>query len=170
MNRILIAAVLAIAVSAAGCGGPSSTGPPPVSDAVSQLKGDGFTVQVAGADRHTFGCDGHRFQIYDVGAGVPSPPGGIAPTYILNVTDPAVRSVMSVIALLTATDAAHCAGAALYSARHGPTPIQPDPTLDTTPFPHTMFSPISITITPPGPACVPRSTRTSRAGSCCCWG
>lgn len=147
--------VLVIAVIAAGCDGLSSTGPPPVSDAVSQVKDDGFTVQVAGADRHTFGCDGHRFQIYDVGAGVPSPPGGIAPTYILTVNDPAVRSVMSVIALPTATDAAHCAAAALYSAQHGPTPIQPDPNLDTTPFPHTMFSPVSITYTPDRPGVRP---------------
>jgi hypothetical protein len=144
-------ALLVIAVPAAGCGGLSSTGPPAVSEAVSQVKDDGFSVQVTGAERNTFGCDGHWFQIYSVGAGVPSPPGAIAPTYILTVNDPAVRSVMSVIALPTATDAARCAAAGLYSAQHGTPSVQTDPNVVTTPFPHTMFSPISIryTQTPP---------------------
>lgn len=52
-----------------------------------------------------------------VGMGVQSPLGAIAPGYILSVNDPAVRSVMSVIALPTATDAAHCAAAGLYTAQ-----------------------------------------------------
>ena len=39
-----------IAVPASGCGGLSSTGSPPVSDAVSQVKEDGFSVDVTGAE------------------------------------------------------------------------------------------------------------------------
>jgi hypothetical protein len=148
-------ALLAIAVAAAGCGGLSSTGPPPVSDAVSQVKDDGYSVEVTGAERNTFGCDRHWFQIYSVGVGVPSPPGAVAPRYILTVNDPAVRSVMSVIALPTATDAARCAAAGLYSAQHGTPSLQTDSDVVTTPFPHTMFSPISIVYTPASPGTGP---------------
>jgi len=152
---MLMGALLVIAVPAAGCGELSSTGPPPVSDAGSQVKEDGFSVDVTGAGRNTFGCDGHWFRIYSVGAGVPSPPGAVAPRYILTVNDPAVRSVMSVIALPTATDAARCAAAGLYSAQHGIPSVQTDPNLVTTPFPHTMFSQISIMYTPDRPGTRP---------------
>jgi hypothetical protein len=155
VNRILIGAVLAIAVLAAGCGGLSSAGPPPVSDAVSQVKDDGFTVQVTGADRNTFGCDGHRFQIYSVGMGVQSPAGAIAPRYILSVTDPAVRSVMSVIALPTATHAAHCAAAGLYTAQREGMFSQEGSNVVTKPFAHTMFSPVGIEYTPALPGTRP---------------
>jgi len=98
---MLMGALLVIAVPAAGCGELSSTGPPPVSDAVSQVKEDGFSVDVTSAGRN------------------------------------------------------NCAAAGLYSAQHGNPPVQADPNLVTTPFPHTMFSPISITYSPDRPGTRP---------------